>query len=169
MGLTQKLALPAPLAANPVQVFRPREISNLRREELRKQWHHGVRVDAHAVGWLPTKVCDMRLSSNDFAAVYNNGDLVGWCMHAVSERRRVMKLYQIWVRPDARLILHGRALIAETEAAARRHTCWLQEAWVAEDLPANAFWQAMGFTTTNWRWGKGKNPRRILRWVRNVF
>jgi GNAT superfamily N-acetyltransferase len=146
-----------------VQTFR--QLPSPSQAELRKLWTHGVAVDTHAVGWLPTAAFDTRAENDDVIAVYRNEDLVGWAMIARSNHRGVMKLYQIWVRPDARIIEHGRALVDAITKRALQRRCLRIEAWVAEDLPANFFWSAIGFLRSNWRWGRGRNPRKIFRWI----
>lgn len=141
------------------------ELSSLQNAELRKLWLHAVQVDTHAIGFLPTKVFEFRSQSNEVFTVHRNKDLVGWCLTGISQARNVLKCYQIWVRPDARILEHGRALIARLQQHARQHRCWMIEAWVAEDLPANLFWNAIGFERTNWRHGRGKSCRRVWRWT----
>ncbi len=133
--------------------------------ELRKMWLHATAADTHAIGWLPVAAFDGRADKNEILSVENNGDCVGWCMSAVSDRRGILKLYQIWVRPDARILEHGRALISRLQEQGRRAHCWQIEAWVAEDLPANLFWSAIGFARNNWRWGRGAKPRKHWRWT----
>lgn len=133
--------------------------------ELRQIWKHSVATDTNAIGWLPTAAFDTRAADGDLTVIHRNGDLVGWAMHCRSRSRGVMKLYQIWVRPDARVLEHGRALIAQIKATCTTVHCWCIEAWVAEDLPANFFWEAIGFTKTNWRWGKGEKKRRHIKWL----
>lgn len=142
------------------------QLSSTKCSELRKLWVHGVQNDSHAVGWLPTGVFDARAKSNEVTAVYRENELVGWCLRGRSSARRVLKIYQIWVRPDARIIEHGRALITDLVTIAQRHKDTYLEAWVAEDLPANLFWHAIGFTRTVWRWGRGERLRKIWRWFK---
>jgi GNAT superfamily N-acetyltransferase len=134
--------------------------------ELRKLWIHGVQMDTHAVGWLPTSVFDSRAKTDEVTACYRNADLVGWCVRGESTARKVLKIYQIWVRPDARIIEHGRALVDYVARIAGEKNCGYLEAWVAEDLEANYFWPAIGFTRTVWRWGRGRSFRKIWRWVK---
>jgi len=134
-------------------------------DELRKLWVHGVQADTHAVGWLPTSVFDARAATGEVTAVYRDRELVGWCLRGESLTRKVLKIYQIWVRPDARILEHGRALIADVAKIAHGQKCSYLEAWVAEDLAANVFWKAIGFTRTVWRWGRGRSLRKIWRWV----
>ena len=133
--------------------------------ELRKLWVHGVQADTHAVGWLPTSVFDARARTNEVTACYRDGELVGWCMRGESAARKVLKIYQIWVRPDARILEHGKALIDQLLEVARAQRDSYLEAWVAEDLEANIFWNAIHFQKTVWRWGRGRSLRKIFRWV----
>lgn len=135
-------------------------------QELRKLWVHGVQNDTDAVGWLPTSVFDSRAATDEVQAVYRDRELVGWALHGQSTARKVLKIYQIWVRIDARVLEHGRALIDKLNAIADRDRCGWLEAWVAEDLEANIFWNAIGFTRTVWRWGRGKSLRKIYRWIK---
>lgn len=135
------------------------------KKELRTIWLHATATDTHAIGWLPVAAFETRAENDEVISVYNNGDCVGWTMGSVSKRRGVYKLYQIWVRPDARILEHGRALVAELEEAAGRRNCYQIEAWVAEDLPANLFWSAIGFTRSVWRWGRGPRPRKHFLWT----
>lgn len=139
-------------------------LNGTQQRTLRRMWHHAVQTDADAIGWLPTKAFEVRSSRGDVTAIYRNDDLVGWAMHAKSKSRGVMKLYQIWIRPDARIIEHGRALITRLQRIAARERCHIIEAWVAEDLPANLFWFAIGFSQKSWRWGKGGKRRKHLLW-----
>lgn len=134
-------------------------------DELRKLWVHGVHADTNAVGWLPTSVFDSRARTNEVTAVYRDHELVGWCLRGRSHARQVLKIYQIWVRPDARILEHGRALIDDLAKIALGQKCWCLEAWVAEDLAANIFWNAIGFERGVWRWGRGKSLRKIYRWT----
>lgn len=140
-------------------------LTNRQKTELRKIWLHATATDSNAIGWLPTRAFDIRAERDHVVTVFRNGDNVGWAMAAPSVSRGVLKLYQIWVRPDARILEHGRSLVAELRGQARKAHCYQIEAWVAEDLPANIFWAAIGFTRCNWRWGKGEDPRKHWRWV----
>lgn len=133
--------------------------------QLRKMWLHATNSDTHAIGWLPVAAFDTRAEKDEVISVYNNGDCVGWSMSSVSKRRGILKLYQIWVRPDARILEHGRALIDELRTIGHQKFCYQVEAWVAEDLPANLFWAAIGFTRSVWRWGRGPRPRKHYLWT----
>lgn len=142
------------------------QLSDQKFAELRKLWIHGVHADTNAVGWLPTSVFDSRAKTNEVTAVYRDHDLVGWCLRGESLARKVLQIYQIWVRPDARIIEHGRALVDQVREHAIAKKCAYLEAWVAEDLEANFFWNAIRFHRTVWRWGRGSSLRKIYRWVK---
>jgi len=148
-----------------IQIASTNQLSSPQFAELRKLWVHGVQKDTNAVGWLPTSVFDSRAATNDVNAVYRDGELVGWSLSGESSARKVLKIYQIWVRPDARILEHGRALIDQLRTHSQTVHCLYLEAWVAEDLAANFFWDAIGFVRDVWRWGRGKSLRKIYRWV----
>jgi ribosomal protein S18 acetylase RimI-like enzyme len=136
--------------------------------ELLNQWLAASRKDARSIGWLPTSAFYTRCAEDGVVVCYRNADLVGWAMTGVSQARLVMKVYQIWVRPDARIVEHGRALMDHVYTKAAAASCFQVEAWVAEDLEANMFWSAIGFMRLNWRWGRRTSTRRIFRWVTPV-
>lgn len=152
-------------AKQPITVNTYSALNQYEKSELRKMWLHATDSDTRAIGWLPVLAFDTRADNDEILTVTNNGDLVGWSMNSVSKRRGVLKLYQIWVRPDARILEHGRALVARLKEVGGRKFCYQIEAWVAEDLPANLFWAAIGFTRSVWRWGRGPTPRRHFLWT----
>lgn len=160
MTILSEISAPTDLAVHSFTNLNQRQ-----QTELRKIWLHSTTADAHAIGWLPVTAFDVRASNDHVLALYRNDDCVGWTMATPSRSRGVLKLYQIWVRPDARILEHGRALVAELLQRARQAHCHMTEAWVAEDLPANLFWAAIGFTRCTWRWGKGVNSRRHWLWI----
>ena len=170
MILTQEIstAQAAPVT-NDLAVLSTHQMTSTNRAGLRTIWTHAVQTETTAIGWLPTSVFDTRADRGEVVAVYRNNDLVGWCMHAKSTARAVLKLYQIWVRPDARILEHGRALVDQLRRVAVAQNCWAIEAWVAEDLPANFFWTAIGFLRHNWRYGRGNQPRKHFRWTSPIL
>lgn len=135
-------------------------------DELRKLWLYAVQTDSNAIGWLPSSVFTCRKNSNEITTVWRDGEMVGWCLRGVSAHRATLKIYQIWIRPDARVLEHGRALISQLEEICGRRRLSQIEAWVAEDLEANYFWWAVGFTRGVWRFGRGKSSRRIYSYTR---
>lgn len=131
---------------------------------LKKLWLHAVQADTNAIGFLPTKAFDIRSEQNDLYTVERNGDCVGWCLVATSHHTAVLRVYQIWVRPDARIIEHGRALIQRLIERGEKTGMYAIRAWVAQDLPANLFWEAVGFSKLCWRYGQGGKNRKHWLW-----
>ena len=159
------LILPAKPAIDDLTVQTISQASPGEKHTIALLWNHATRIDAHAIGWLPTAAYEARVASDDIITISRNNEHVGLVMVGKSVSRAVMKLYQIWVRHDARILEHGRALVDEVRKKARQTHCYTIEAWVAEDLPANLFWTAIGFKRHNWRWGRGNKGRKIYRWT----
>jgi len=149
-----------------VTVAPSNELPCIKAREALVACYESHNVDAHCLGWLPRKVYDIRHDEGQIYVCHNNGDHVGHCMWAITDR--VAKIYMTWVRPDARMILHGRALVEAIEQAAAKRGCRLISLWCAEDLAANIFWRAIGFTNCGWRFGRGKKPRRHILWRRDI-
>lgn len=126
------------------------------------------RIDGRKIGFLPWSVYHAAAEAQQLCQIHRNGDLVGFCM-ARPNKLRELRIIQIWVRPDARLIEHGRALLEFVEKnIAAPHGATVVRLWCAEDLAANLFWDALGFTYRGWRWGNHKRPRRHKLWTRQV-
>jgi len=126
--------------------------------------YSACRLDADALGWMPKRAYDERHRTGNLLALWNNDDLVAFTMFYF--RNVDAKIYQIWVRRDARQILHGRALIDDLEQRAKKAGCLRIRLWCAEDLPANLFWQALHFQYVTWRHGRRTAKRRHILWVR---
>lgn len=129
---------------------------------------HAIIHDGNAIGFLPHGAYHDATRHGRLFSLLRNNDRVGFLMWSTNAIREC-RILQIWVRRDARLIEHGRALIdhLENEHARRMHS-WILRAWVAEDLAANLFWPQIGFTKIGWRWGPAKRARRHNLWVRIV-
>jgi len=123
-------------------------------------------IDGHCLGWLPAVAYDNYHLKGRIVVLFNNDDLVGFCLH--SDDGFELRCLQVWVRRDARLILHGRALVDWLNNSAHEKGLKNLRLWCAVDLEANFFWQALGFTYTCWRWGRTVNGRRHALWRRPV-
>lgn len=126
-----------------------------------------ARIDPDKIGWLPHQAYREAFLQQRLVIVENNDDKVGFALWQSS--RGQIKLYQVWVRPDARLILHGKALVHHVERLAIEHSAYRLRAWVAQDLAANTFWRSIGFDNISWRYSTRKHSdRKHLLWVRRV-
>lgn len=129
---------------------------------------HAITRDGHCIGFLPHGAYDDARNHNRLFSLFRNDDRVGFILWSANTTREV-RILQIWVRTDARLIEHGRALIDHLEMQhARRLHAWQLRAWVAEDLAANAFWPQIGFLYRGWRWGPARHARRHNLWTRPI-
>lgn len=119
-----------------------------------------AKIDAHAIGFITFAAYEEAHARNRIIILRRNNDLCGFILYSLN-RQRECRILQIWVRADARIIEHGRALIDWLEKEiADTHNCWCLRCWVAQDLESNLFWQAMHFEYLGWRWGPAKNPRK---------
>ena len=76
-------------------------------------------------------------------------------------------VYQLNVAPAARRHLVGAALLrAAFDRSA--YGCKLYCCWCAQDLPANRFWEAMGFVPLAFRAGSRKKSRVHIFWQRRI-
>lgn len=156
-----------PTTPDTLKITRSLDVSNsLARRQLLSFCYSACRLDGECLGWLPKAAYDQAHQQGRIIALYNNDDLVGfvlWSAHAAECR-----ILQIWIRRDARLMLHGRALIEAVEAIARSKAAHILRLWCAVDLAANLFWRALGFHYRTWRWGRAQRGRRHALWVRTV-
>lgn len=158
--------MPDTYSPDGIVVCRSKDLPWSRAREALIACYESHRVDGHCLGWLPRSAYNARHEEGQIYTCHNNGDHVGHCMWQSHER--IAKIFMTWVRPDARLILHGRALVDAIEKEAATRGCSLLSLWCAEDLAANLFWRALGFTNPSWRWGRGSNPRKHLLWRRPI-
>jgi len=127
----------------------------------------GSKEDAHAVGWIPAAAYRGATLQRRLLICYNNDDRVGYCLW--KQRYDEICIYQIWVRNDARLILHGRALCDFLDNMPLERPARHVRLWCAEDLAANIFWKALGFNYHGWRHGpKRTSKRKHFLWIRPI-
>ena len=79
-----------------------------------------------------------------------------------------IKVHQICTHYDARRIALATELLRQLELRATRRNFTTLAAWVAQDLPANAFWNAAGFTIEAQRDGGTKRKRKHNLWVKHL-
>jgi len=126
------------------------------------------RIDANCIGWLPKEAYDNRHNRGELLTLWRNDDLVGFVLMSRPSPYGELRCLQIWVRRDARMILHGKVLINKLEEIGRERHCSCLRLWCAEDLAANLFWATLRFSRRGWRWGPAKVPRRHNLWWRAI-
>lgn len=121
------------------------------------------KADGTAIGFLPYQAVLTRHEQGNVRVVHRNGDLLGFVLTGVNHWREC-RVLQIWVRADARMIEHGRALISSViREVAEPQRAWELRLWCASDLAANLFWKSLGFHYSGWRWNR-KNVRKHFLW-----
>lgn len=78
---------------------------------------------------------------------------------------RITKVYQAVVDYSARRREHGLALVSKLVAQAKRRGTQGIALWCADDLDANGFWRAAGFSFAGTRRLANKRGRSHNRWV----
>lgn len=149
-----------------VDVIATIELTPSKQQELLTFAVGSTRIDGQCIGWLPTAAYVGAHEQGRIIACYNNGDLVGYILWGANNG--IMRCFVVWVRRDARLIIHGKALVQRIEEEGARRGCTRVELWCAVDLAANLFWQAIGFSKICWRWGRAKKARRHWLWRRAI-
>lgn len=150
------------VVVKPSQELQPFEL-----HELFQLADHSCVLDGHCLGWVPRAIIRGKHDQGRILGIWNNGDCVGWLGWAVSQG--LMRIHYTWIRNDARLILHGRALVDAVNDLAHDRQLPRIELWCATDLAANVFWRALGFECICWRWGRAKKSRRHYLWRRPVY
>lgn len=146
----------------PIKVVASHLLEEKEQTELLAFASSSFRKDGNCIGWLTTAAIVGAHEQHRIVACYNNADLVGYIIWG--ESRGIIRCFVVWVRNDARLIIHGRSLVDWiTKEGARRGSVRV-ELWCAVDLAANMFWAALGFERVCWRWGRGKRSRRHWLW-----
>lgn len=118
----------------------------------------------HELGFLPKSGVEHAAELGRVGIVTVNDDLVGFAVFGGGGS--YAKIYQTWVREDARLLLNGRCLV--DGVAAWAWTCFYPgiSLWCAEDLAAMSFWQSLGFQKRDQRpggrWSKRTHRRFVL-------
>ena len=143
------------------------------------------RSESSALGFIPKSLFESivnktllygrsRWKYTTVLACYDNDDLTGYALAGLYQRTRMLNVFQIVVRSDARRWFRALRLIDTLTAEAVCRGLQHAKARVAADLEANLFWRAIGWTpseilTSTWlnqRESHSKRPiivyRRVL-------
>lgn len=120
-------------------------------------------TDKNALGFLPASVYeDAADSENLLVAVVPNSGLNKYSGHLLFGGRFPHgKIYQLYVTPEFRKKSVARALIDKLVEWMERCNFLSISARVAEDLPANVAWEALGFELAGVKTG-GSSRKRML-------
>lgn len=120
-------------------------------------------MEKDALGFFPASVYDEAAQSkNLLIAVISRNGLNAYAGHLLfGGKFPYAKVYQIFVAPEFRGKEVGRALVAELLGITEACSYLSISARVAADLPANGFWEAMGFEIAGVKPG-GPSRRRSI-------
>ena len=125
-----------------------------------------------AVGYFPRGQFEGYIQQKAVLIAEGDGGGVGPLGYVIHKDRYLKRdelgiVYQLNVAPEARRHLVGAALLkAAFERSA--YGCRLYCCWCAQDLPANRFWEAMGFVPLAFRAGSDKKKRVHILWQRRI-
>jgi hypothetical protein len=128
------------------------------------------RIHAGKLGFMWAKAIEKRLAQQMvLVAVDDNGCQHGFTMwgEGYSGREDCTVCFQLAVAPAHFRRLIGASLVTHWLKSVP-HGTRLAACWCAQDLPANNFWQAMGFQALAWRTGSRGKQRPHIWWVRRV-
>ena len=146
-----------------------RDLTPQKRAEALRMCYSVCHTDGHELGFLPRMAYDRRDEWGALLVLIRNDALVGFTMLSEVNAYQELRCLQIWVRADARMILHGRRMIDELNRLAWDRGALILRLWCAVDLEANIFWRILGFRFRGWRWGGAKFGRKHALWMRRVL
>ena len=124
---------------------------------------HLAKKNVEALSFLPRPRLLEYAVRGQLMVETENGDPCGFLVYGLGWP--YMKVYQAAVEYDARRHEHGLALVGRLIQKARQRGCHAISLWCADDLAANAFWEAAGFAFAGKRQGGTRRGRQHNRWM----
>ena len=146
-----------------------RETPISKKELLTYAIHLGQK-EFDAIGFLPKVALQEYNDRHQIIPAVINNEPAGYALfydgrngNPPKRHPATIRIHQIAVQDDARRVLIATDLIRQVIAQPRLHHFDYLEAWVAFDLPANAFWHALKFDLIAQRLGGAtKSPTATL-------
>lgn len=115
-----------------------------------------------AVGFIPLPRLEDYAARGQILLQTENDDPCGYL--AFGNGWPTLKVYQCCIQYDARRLDHATNLVSRLINIARARNCSAISLWCADDLEANAFWRAAGFTFAGQRDNGNRRGRLHNRW-----
>jgi GNAT superfamily N-acetyltransferase len=115
------------------------------------------------IGFLPKPRLEQYYQDGQLWMQTENGEPCGFLVWG--NGWPVLRVYQVCIQYDAQRRLHGAELVGRLIRKAEAEGYERISAWVADDIPANDFWNAMGFRLHGQRAGGSKRGRMHNAWV----
>lgn len=119
------------------------------------------------IGFIPWQAVLDKAARSGLLVARLNHDWVGFLLHDLAPS--VAKVWQIWMRPDARRILYGSALVNRLVTICENNAIPRIQARCALDLEAVGFWSILGFDVASIVHGGYKRRRQIVHFSRNTI
>ncbi len=119
--------------------------------------------NSEAVSFLPRPRLEQYAAAGQILMACENGEPCGYLIHGNGDRW--CRIYQACVQYDARRREHGLELLRRLVTKAEGQGFDGLSLWCAEDVEANAFWRAAGFTWAGQRDGGARRGRKHNRWI----
>ena len=124
------------------------------------------------LGFLPRQSIEQYAARGQLIISHENEDPASYAIYFTGRngnRPRVdpytLRIHQICTQYDARRITHATRLINRIMDVGYAQQFHSIRAWVADDIPANDFWKAVGFTIVGTRKGGRRRNRRHNLWT----
>lgn len=152
--------------ADSFRVHRPRDLRDPEARAVAQFVSGEAKKGTKSIGFIPRAGIDQAMQENRLIVLHCNGDRVAFAIFG--RARNSLKIFQAWVREDARLLRNGNRLVNELTLIAQSRGQLRLRLWCLDHLPANAFWAAMGFQEKGSRPGGqwARSPHRL--WVKPV-
>lgn len=115
------------------------------------------------IGFLPESVLRDYFTRGHLLHAEENGEPCGFIVWG--DGWPVLRVFQVCIQYDAQRRLHGARLVGQLIAKAEADGYESISCWVADDIPANDFWEAMGFRRLASRPGGRRRARVINGWL----
>lgn len=115
------------------------------------------------LGFLPRSVYPRALELGQLRVATHNDDPCGFLLHGPFNK--TLRIYQTCIEADLRRIQHGSEILETLLNEAIQKNVHQVSLWCADDLPANWFWKAAGFTHVANRTKSTREPRPQRRWL----
>ena len=122
-----------------------------------------MKRDTDALGFLPASEVARRAERGRVLLCSDNDEPCGYAVLGFNPDW--VPLHQVCVARDARRLEHGRDLVEQAARLARQRGALGLRLRCAEDLPANAFWRALGFEPVRIERPKNRRGRGIVVYV----
>lgn len=125
-----------------------------------------ARSNYEAIGFIPRPRLEEYAARGQILMAEENDESAGFLVFGAGWP--TLRIYQACVQYDARRREHGADLVGRLVAEAQKRGCHLISLWCADDLPANEFWEAVGFRRIGTRPGGAARGRLHNQWVLSV-